>query len=140
MKYLYEALKNEEKQTEHPSEKKRRTSTLKAKFPLQKDDIILMNSGEQYQIRHVSIRGIYRFNSYSLVLYNASRPHAQQRVEKMSFSTLRELNWYMKKNRSEIIDVCCAGPREKELTIEECYKQALSIEEAREDLKEFYKN
>lgn len=117
--------------------KEPKRKNLKAKFPLQKGDILIMVSGEQYIVQHFCVHGIYHIEQYSLVSYDplTSRPSS---AEKIRFSTLRELNEYAKQNRKHIADVLCNGPRMKVLTIDECHEQAIIIEQARERLRSIF--
>lgn len=137
MKTMLQVLEQTEEPKEKPLKKKTKQQNLKAKFPLQKGDILVMHSGEQYIVQHFSIRGIWYINEYSLALHNPSTTHHSP-PKKASFSTLRELNLYAKSIRHEIQDVISKNPRIKEMTVDECYEEALKIEHAREQMKEFF--
>lgn len=136
-KILTEAFTEQVEETKSSCIRKPKKQNLKAKFPLQKGDILVMESGEKYLIQHFSVRGIYHVEQYYLTLYDESKkPATLENVQ--SFPTLRELNYFLKKNRKAIETIVCNNPREKEPSVDDCHAAALRVEAARKQVQTFY--
>lgn len=114
---------------------------ISKRFPLNVGDFITFESGKKYKICNTKIVGDVNVNSYYLMWVDKSKNLFQNNeVENNHYNSLRELNYYLEKEKHLIKHIkknevlkC-----EKELTIEECYELALKEESKRKELNNFF--
>lgn len=112
-------------------------------FPLHQGDIIELRSGKKYQVCKKTITGAIENSSVSLLWINKpALIQEQDRVEQVRFTSMREMNYHLEKEKASIVHVkkCYKYKREMEISIEEAHDLAIEENVKRDRIKQFFTN
>lgn len=112
-------------------------------FPLNQGDTVELRSGKKYQICKKTITGAIENTSVTLMWVNKPALLLEQdRVEKIRFKSIREMNYYLRQEMSSIVRVTKNSSYQcpPELSMETAHELAIEENKKRDRVKQFFNN
>lgn len=100
------------------------------KFPLMKDDIILIKGGRNYKVCKQTISGAITNTTVTLKWLNKPTNYNQKdKIEEVKFGSLRELNYYVQKDIYQVEDIIKVNwySFDIPMTVDDAHSLALKI-------------